>query len=178
MKYTQEKLQQRIIEAFDNSGVFYRDTTLSNEILDMYQAGTIFQEPAFCDATFKRGGMLAPHRYQIVSSSARSLGELSANPQWGLCVLQHGCYFKVIDKTRIGKYVQITLLEIPQDLLPYFRTNMFISIEKDLASQGIDDFKEAVNLPAPDELNNRDWLDRLIDPLGINDKLEFINKLV
>lgn len=178
MKYTQEKLQQRIIEAFDNIGVFYRDTTLPNEAIDMYQVGTLFQEPAFCDATFKRGGMLAPHRYQIVSSSARSLGVLSANPQWGLCVLQPGCYFKVIDKTSIGEYVQITLLEIPQDLLSYFQTNMFAAIEKDMASQSVDDFKEAINLPILKELKSREWLDRLTDPLGINDKLEFINKLV
>jgi len=166
------------MEVFDNSGVFYRDTTLSNDVLAMYQVGTLFQEPAFCDATFKRGGMLAPHRYQIVSSSARSLGALSANPQWGLCVWNPGCYFKVIDKTRIGEHVQITLLEIPQDLLSYFQTDMFISIEKDMASQSVNDFKEAINLPILEELNSREWLDRLIDPLGINDKLEFINKLV
>ena len=144
----------------------------------MYQVGVLFQEPAFCDATFKRCGMLAPHRYQIISSSARSLGPLSANPQWGLCVWQPGRYFKVIDKTSIGKYLQITLLEIPEGLLPYFRTDMFASIEKDMASQAVDDFKEAVNFPVLDELNFRDWLDRLTNPLGINDKFEFINKIM
>ena len=45
----QEQLRQRIIEVFDTSGVFYRDTTLSNEILDLYQVGTLFQEHAFRD---------------------------------------------------------------------------------------------------------------------------------
>jgi hypothetical protein len=165
------------MQEFSNSGAFYRDTTLPNAVLDMYETGIIFQEPTFCDATYKRSGLLAPHRYQIISSNARDLGPLSANPQWGLCLWSAGRYFKVIDKTSIGEYSQVTLLEIAEDLLPYFRTNTFAHIEKDLAAQSIADFKEAINLPVLSELNTKDWLDRTAHPLGVSDELKFFNKV-
>lgn len=177
MKYTQEQLMQRLNEVFGKSGAFYRDTTLSNEILEMYKVNIIFQEPTFCDATFKRSGMLASHRYQIISSNARSLDIFSENPQWGHCVWQTGRYFKVIDKTSIGEYTQITLLEIPEDLLLYFQTDLLAFIEKEFALQAVKDFEEVVNLPPLHELNVRDWLDRVVDPLGINDELEFFKSL-
>jgi len=177
MTYTEVQLQQRINEEFGESGVFYRDTTLPDGVLDMYETGIIFQEPTFCDATYKRSGMLAPHRYQIISSHARDLGPLSANPQWGLCTWQRDRYFKVIDKTSIEEYSQIALLEIAEDLVSYFQANIFANIEKDLAMQAVADFKESLRLPLLPELNTRGWLDRLLYPLGISDELKFFNKV-
>jgi hypothetical protein len=177
MNYTKPQLQQRLNDEFGESGVFYRDTTLPDGVLNMYETGVIFQEPTFCDATYKRSGMLAPHRYQIVSSHARDLGPLSANPQWGLCLWSAGRYFKVIDNTTIGEYSQVTLLEIVEDLVPYFRTNTFAFIEKDMAEQSVTDFKESMQLPILTELNTREWLDRTAHPLGISDELKFFNKI-
>ncbi|HKJ37150.1 MAG TPA: hypothetical protein VJ972_00105 [Anaerolineales bacterium] len=177
MNYTDAQLRERLNQEFGESGVFYRDTTLPISVLKMYQVGIIFQEPTFCDATYKRSGMLAPHRYQIISSHARDLGPLSANPQWGLCIWSAGRYFKVIDNTRLGEYTQTTLLEIAEDLILYFRTNKFAYIEKDLAEQSVTDFKEAMQLPILPELNTKSWLDRLSNPLGISDELTFFNKV-
>jgi len=62
MTYTEAQLRQRLNGEFGESGVFYRDTALPDGVLEMYQTGIIFQEPTFYHATYKRSGMLAPHR--------------------------------------------------------------------------------------------------------------------
>lgn len=90
MLYTREQLLNRLAEEFSNSSAFYRDTTLDEDVLLLYQVGMIFQEPTFCDATYRRGGLLAPHRFQIISTHARSLDAFAENPKWGLCVWQPG----------------------------------------------------------------------------------------
>ena len=173
MQYTREQLMKRLAEEFANSSAFYRDTSLDLVDLRMYQVGVIFQEPTFCDATYRRGGLLAPHRYQIISSNARSLDAFSENPKWGLCVWQPGALFKVIDITSIAEYTQITLLEIPEDLLPYFQRDELAYIEREFALQAVEDFMEAVGLPPLDDLNTKGWLGRFSNPLGIKDDHEY-----
>ncbi len=177
MEYTQEQLDRRINEAFGNCTAFYRDTTLSEEVLRMYQVGIIFQEPTFCDATYKRGGLLAPHRYQIISSNAHCLDAVSAHPEWGLCIWRRGTYFKVLDLTHHGDYSQVTLLDIPEDLISYAKMEIFTEIEQDFVTQAAADFKEAVNLPPLAELLSAVWLDRLTYPLGIDDQQAYFNRI-
>jgi len=177
MQYTREDLRRRLEEEYTNTSAFYRDTTLDKDVLALYKVGVIFQEPTFCDATYKRGGMLAPHRYLITSSNARSLEVFSENPQLGLCVWQPGRFFKVIDIASIDEYTQVTLLEIPEDLLPYFQRDELAFIEQDFASQAVKDFQEAVDLAPLADLNKNEWLDRISSPLGINDDLEYFYKV-
>jgi len=53
-------------QTFTKCAPFFRDTHLSDDILDRYKIGLFLQEPTFCDATYKSGGFVAPHRFLII----------------------------------------------------------------------------------------------------------------
>lgn len=167
---------EELMQMVNNCSPFYRDTNMEMDIVEKYQIGIIFQDPTFCDATYHRGGLLASNRFLIISANARCIDAYSENPQWGLCLWADAPYFKVIDNIVERNYSQITLLEIPEKFLPLFRDNTFEVIEKQFAEKAEQDFREALELEPLPELNNADWLDRLIFPLGLDDNMNFIKK--
>src|SRR5262249_49083529 len=114
-----ESVVRRLNAVFGKCGAFVRDTSLTDSVLVKYGVGVLLRELAFCDASHKLGGFVAPKRFLIFSSQARCLDELVPQP-WGLCVWQPGRIFKVIDRLTDGEHVQVTLLEIPEDLLGLF----------------------------------------------------------
>jgi CHAT domain-containing protein len=155
-------------EAFDHCGVFFRDTTLPGNFLEKYKIGLFLREPTFCDATYKLSGFIAPHRFLIISSNARCL-DVFSQKQWGLCVWTQGRIFKIIDKITNAQYTQITLLEIPEALLSLFCNSELNQLEQTFICQARTTFEECCALEPLPELNTKEWRDRLIYPIGIND---------
>ncbi len=163
--------------ALDGLAAFCRDTTLAPDILARYQAGLIFREPTFCDASYKIAGFAAPHRYLILSANARCVDEMSQHPEWGLCLWMTGACFKVIDRVEQDGHTQITLLEIPEPLVPLFAADALADLEQSLAAEARTLFEQALAESALPELSTRLWLDRLALPLGINDEGEYFEAL-
>lgn len=159
--------------AFANCSAYYRDTTLSSRMLDMYRVGILFREPTFCDATYKFGGFAAPHRYLIISSNARSLDIFSQHPEWGLSVWSPGRIFKVLDKQQSAAYVQITLLEIPENMRTKFLHPHLNDLEKAFVYQAKQRFEFAFQTPVLPEHQTHLWLDRVKSPVGIDDAGRF-----
>jgi hypothetical protein len=164
-------------ETLDGLAGFCRDTTLAPEILAHYQRGLVFREPTFCDASYKIAGFAAPHRYLIFSANARCVDELSQHPEWGLCLWMPRACFKVIDRLERGGHTQITLLEIPEPLLPLFATGGLEQLEDDLAQEAHKLFEQAMQQAPLPELSTRLWLDRLEMPLGLNDQCAYFELL-
>jgi hypothetical protein len=156
-------------EAFGSLCPFYRDTHLAEEVLAMYEVGTILREPTFCDTSYKRGGFVAPHRFVILSNTAKCIDDFSEHPEWGLCVWPTGRLFKVIDKVSSDGLTQITLLEIPENLLPTFQSQpKGFSFEANLVEQARMDIEETRKMPPLPELDTDLWRDRLTYPIGID----------
>jgi len=160
-------------QAYAECVPFYRDTELSPEILAMYRIGIIICEPTFCDATYKFGGLAAPHRYLIISANARCLDDFSAHPEWGLCVWLPRCIFKVIGMHRQGAHAQITLLEIPQEFINELAGQNLSEMEQFFAQQAELKFVEALQLPALSDHKTQQWLERTRLPIGVNDAGHF-----
>jgi CHAT domain-containing protein/tetratricopeptide (TPR) repeat protein len=159
-----------LFQAFDKCSPLFRDTMLSNDILERYKIGLFLREPTFCDATFKLSGFVAPHRFLIISSNARCLDQI-VHTTWGLCVWQTGRVFKVIDQTERSGRLQITLLEIPEEFLDLFcNTDPGRAIEESFISQAHSTFDQCIELPPLPELNTDEWRNRLVFPIGINDE--------
>lgn len=152
---------------------FYRDTELSPEILAMYRVGIIFSDPTFLDATYKFGGLAAPHRYLIISANARCLDEFSAHPEWGLCIWPPKRIFKVIGTHQQGAFAQITLLEIPEEFVNEFNGQNLSDMEQFFARQAESQFAEALQLSALPEHSTLLWLDRMRLPIGVDDAGHF-----
>jgi hypothetical protein len=170
-------LGELLQETLDGLAAFCRDTTLAPDILARYQPGLIFREPTFCDASYKIAGFAAPHRYLILSANARCVDEVSQHPEWGLCLWMTGARFKVIDRLEQDGHTQITLLEIPEPLLPLFESDALAQLESELAGEARNLFEQALPQPALPELSTPLWLERLTLPLGINNQGEYFDLL-
>ena len=153
--------------SFDQCSAFVRDTTLPQGFLQKYRVGLLLREPTFCDASYKLGGFVAPHRFLIISSHAKCLDDVAPQP-WGLCVWQTGTFFKVIDNTVGQGRAQVTLLEIPAELVSLFTGDNLSELEHSFALQARQAFEQYLNAAPIPELNTEEWRQRLIYPIGIN----------
>jgi CHAT domain-containing protein/Flp pilus assembly protein TadD len=163
-----ESVIERANAVFGECGAFVRDTTLPDTVLAKYGAGVLLREPTFCDASHKMGGFVAPHRFLIFSSQARSLDAFTPQP-WGLCVWQPDRVFKVIDRLTDGKHVQVTLLEIPEDLLGLFLSADANLVEQAFIEHGRGLFEDCRLAPPVPELDTDEWRSRLVYPVGVHD---------
>jgi hypothetical protein len=154
-------------EAFGECDPFVRDTTLPPRFLEKYQVGLLLREPTFCDASYKIGGFIAPDRFLIFSSNARIFDK--ASPQaWGHCVWPTGRCFRIIDKITHQNKSQITLLEIPDEILRFFYQRELGKLEQYFVKQARKIFDENVNADPIPELNTEDWRQKVVSPIGIN----------
>jgi len=160
-------------ETFAECAAFYRDTVLKPDVLDLYQVGILFREPTYCDCTYKFGGFAGPHRYLIISSSLKCLDAYSQHPEWGLCIGPRNRVFKVIGRQERGGKAQVTLLEIPEDLVGEFTTRTLSEMEAAFAEQAAESFEAALDTPPLAEHSTRIWLERLECPVGVDDNGHF-----
>jgi len=159
--------------AYGNPAVLFRDTELPPHILDKYQKDVFLFEPTFCDATKLFGGFVAPHRFLIVSSNARDMTPFSENPNWGLCVWPLGRIFKVVAKHSEGGKVQLLLLEVPEKLVPFFRTDDCRPLEEFFAEQVGATFDAALAEEPLPALDTDEWRARVAHPIGMDARGEF-----
>jgi hypothetical protein len=165
------ELQDRISTVYERCGSLFRDTELPPSVLEKYRVGLFLREPTFCDTTYKRGGFIAPHRYLIISSNARCLDDVIREKLgWGLCIFQPRRIFKVIDRIADDLRTQITLLEVPEDLVEVFSRFELNEFEKACLEQAREIFREALQMKPLPELDNKRWKDRLVFPIGVNDQ--------
>lgn len=162
-------MNPELFEAFADCSPFYRDTTLSESVLAKYRVGLLLREPTFCDASYKFGGFAAPHRYLIISANARCVDDLAENPNRGHCLWMTGSIFKVIGLCSEGRNIQITLLEIPEELKTQFITPSLSEMEQVFADLALKQFQDALHIPPDRELASAGWLDRLTYPVGVSD---------
>jgi hypothetical protein len=149
---------------------FFRDTEMAASVLQQYHVGQVLYEPTFCDASYKFGGFVAPHRYLIISASARCLDAFSLHPEWGLCIWPAGRHLKVIDIIADHGHVQVTVLDITEGYVRECNPDALVEIERVLAANARRMFEAAlVEAPLP-ELNTEIWRERLVLPIGIDDQ--------
>jgi len=158
---------------FAGSRFYYRDSDLPARFVDMYRPGMIIKERGFTDASSKRGGFAARHRFLIISCAAQDLSQIdTTDPERGLCVMQRDSYFKVLDLVEKGDVRQTTLLHIPEGVADFFSSSE-TDFERGLISDARRDFEELCESPPFPALTKQSWLERLTSPLGISDDGEF-----
>ena len=149
---------------------FFRDTEMAAGVLQQYHVGQVLYEPTFCDASYKFGGFVAPHRYLIISASARCLDAVSLHPEWGLCIWPTGRHLKVIDIIADRGHVQVTVLDITEGYVRECVPGALVEIERVFAANARRMFEAAlVEAPLP-ELDTEIWRERLVLPIGIDDQ--------
>lgn len=148
---------------------------MSDETLNKYYRGLIIQERAFVDASYRAGGLVARHRYLIVTPNARDLSMVPpANPEQGLVVLMKDSFFKALDVYESHGHRQITILDIPEALVDVLNRGAELSdIEMELVAAARADFERHIVMKPVSALTDPQWRERVSFPLGMNDDGEF-----
>lgn len=161
-------LHKTLVHEYGQPQVFFRDTTLDTIISTKYQSGIFLREPTFCDATYKLGGLLGNQRFYIISTNAHYIDKALSHSKWGLCIWKPNTHFKVIGRIDQAGKTQITLLEVPEILLPFFQSSQSAYIEKLFFHQAHEHFVQALELPILPELDSIEWRQRVAHPLGMD----------
>lgn len=148
-----------------------RDTRLAAHMLDRYAPGSLLCERGFTDASCRLGGLVAPHRFLVISDRALLI-EGTPDEGRGLCVLPPDSLFKVIDRATDRGSEQVTLLHVPPELLQDLGGRGLGPIEERYAAMARECFRECAALPPVPELDNDQWRARLLDPVGLDDSGE------
>ncbi len=167
-------MEDQVEQLFNGWRFYYRDYDLSDTFVQMYYPGLIIQEMGFTDASSRRGGFVANHRFLIASPAATDLSQFDqTDPERGLSVLPAGSYFKVLDVTERNDRRQTTLLHFPEAFIEIFSRPNLTAFEEGVAAKAKNEFEELVDTAPVDALTKQSWLNRLTSPLGISDDGEY-----
>ncbi|MGO4773910.1 hypothetical protein ACEN2I_19910 [Flavobacterium sp. W22_SRS_FK3] len=167
-----KQIEEIYNQTFAGLTLFYRDTTLSENLISKYQVGQILTERGFTDMTFKGGGLATNFRYLIASANGKDLSAFNPNSEkFGHIVLKSNAFFKVLDIYKIGNKTQIFLLEIPETAIDFF-ASATSNIEEDITKKARESFDNKINADPIPELQTEEWKQRTEFPIGMSDKGE------
>ncbi|KUG25288.1 hypothetical protein ASZ90_004893 [hydrocarbon metagenome] len=160
-------------QTFSGLTLFYRDTTLSEDLVSKYKVGQILTERGSTDMTYKGGGLVTNCRYLIASANAKELSAFNPDSeQLGHVLLGSNAFFKVLDIYKIGNKTQIFLLEIPATAVDFF-VNVTSNMENDITKKARESFDTKINSEPIPKLQTQAWKDRTEFPIGMNEKGEY-----
>ncbi len=156
-------------ETFSDLKLFYRDTTLSHELISNYKVGQIIKEKGFTDMSFIGGGLSGNCRYLIASSDARELSKFNPDSaKSGHALLDDNSFFKVLDIQKIKDKTQIFLLNIPGNSLTLFK-NSSSNLEEEIIDKARQKFINKMDSALIPELQTDNWTERTKSPIGMSD---------
>jgi len=168
-----KQIEEIYNQTFSGLALFYRDTTLSENLISKYSIGQILTERGFTDMSYLGGGLTTNLRYLIASAHAKDLSAISPeSAASGHVILKSNTFFKVLDIYKIGEKTQIFLLEIPENTVDFF-SGTTSDIEADITKKAKESFELKMNSAPIAELQTLDWKERTQFPIGMNDKGEF-----
>ena len=160
-------------QTFPGLTFYYRDTTLSQDLISKYTIGQILIEHGFMDLSYKGGGLATNFRYLIASAHAKKIGAITPEgDKFGHALLPSNSYFKLLDIYKIGDKTQVFLLEIPASAVDFF-AKFNSNIEEDVIKKARESFDNRIHLSPVAELQSEEWKQRTESPVGMNEKGEF-----
>ncbi|PXY44631.1 hypothetical protein [Flavobacterium hydrophilum] len=164
-----KRIKETLDETFSDLKLFYRDTNLTDNLIEKYKVGQIIKEKGFTDMTSIGGGLLGNFRYLIASANAKDLSKFNpGSAKIGHFLLDEITFFKVLDIQKINTKTQVFLLHIPDNSLSLFK-NSTSNIEEEITEKARQKFSSKINSPLIPELQTEDWKERIKSPIGMND---------
>jgi len=168
-----KRIKDILDETFSDLKLFYRDTTLSDDLISKYKVGQIIKEKGFTDISYIGGGLSQNCRYLIASSDARDLSKFNpASVKNGHALLDDNSFFKVLDIQKVNNKTQIFLLNIPGNSLTLFK-NSTSNLEEEITEKARQKFITKIDSALIPELQTEDWKERTKSPIGMSDNGEF-----
>lgn len=167
-----KRIKSILNETFSGLKLFYRDTTLPENLILNYKIGQIIQEKGFTDMSSIGGGLSGNLRYLIASAHAKDLSKFNPDSaKIGHFLLDSIAYFKVLDIQKIGDKTQVFLLNIPDNSISLFK-NSSSNLEEEIIEKAQKRFREKIDGDLIPELQTENWKERTKSPLGMSDSGE------
>lgn len=171
-KYQKLEELEKVIEfTYPGITLLIRDCNLG-ELGKKYQVGMVLKELEFTDASLRRGGMVTTHRLAILSNHYANMQSYEHDTHWGLCVMEAGSHFKVLDTFTQGDKTQIILLHLPEKGWEVFDT-VATNIDQQVVEIVREGFTHCLELPPIPELTTQSWLKRCHYPIGMSEKGDY-----
>jgi hypothetical protein len=162
-------LEDLVNKTFAGLTLYYRDTTLSEDIANKYYKGQILLERAFADMSAAGRGWTGNFRYLIASAFGINIAKIDpAATKFGMAIINRNSYFKVLDIIKHEQNTQVLLLNIPEEGIDFFKNNN-TNIEEEVIEAGRKSFDEKIKLPPSPTLLMKEWIERTSFPIGMND---------
>lgn len=167
-----KRIKETLDETFSDLKLFYRDTNLTDTLIENYKVGQIIKEKGFTDMTSIGGGLSGNLRYLIASANAKDISKFNPDSsKIGHFLLDEISFFKVLYIQKIENKTQIFLLHIPDNALSLFK-NSTSNIEEEITEKARQKFSSKINAPLIPELQTENWKERTKSPIGMNDQGE------
>ncbi|MGO4771483.1 hypothetical protein ACEN2I_07445 [Flavobacterium sp. W22_SRS_FK3] len=164
-----KRIKQTLDETFSDLKLFYRDTHLTDNLIEKYKVGQIIKEKGFTDMTSIGGGLSGNVRYLIASANAKDIAKFNPySAKTGHFLLDEITFFKVLDIQKIENKTQVFLLHIPDNSLSLFK-NSTSNIEEEITEKARQKFISKINSPLIPELQTEAWKEKTKSPIGMND---------
>lgn len=164
-----KRIKETLDETFSDLKLFYRDTNLTDNLIEKYKVGQIIKEKGFTDMTSMGGGLSGNFRYLIASANAKDLSKFNPDSaKIGHFLLDEITFFKVLDIQKIENKTQVFLLQIPDNSLSLFK-NSTSNIEEEITEKARQKFISKINALLIPELQTENWKEKTKLPIGMND---------
>lgn len=166
-----EQIEEVMNFTYPGITLLIRDTNLG-DLASKYEVGMIIRELGFTDASLRRGGMVTTHRIAILSNHYANMQAYEHGTHWGLCVIDSGAHFKVLDRYSVGDKTQIVLLHLPEKGWEVFE-KAETDVDRDVVQMVREGFEHYLQLPPIPELSRENWLSRCRYPLGMTESGDY-----
>lgn len=164
-----KRIKEILDETFSDLKLFYRETDLTDNLIEKYKVGQIIREKGFTDMTSIDEGLSGNFRYLIASANAKDISKFNPDSaKIGHFLLDEITFFKVLDIQKIENKTQVFLLHIPDNSLSLFK-NSTSNIEEEIIEKARQKFISKINSPLIPELHTQGWKERTKSPIGMND---------
>ncbi len=175
-----ERIEEIVNWTLPGLTMYYRDSNLSQEIIDKYEVRKIFRSQCFVDVSNYAGKPTTNCRFIFASSKAAPVFRINPETEkWGFHTLNCDSYFKVLDVYKHQEITQIFLLHIPYKGIDFFSRTVLKLGEQNIEEQIIEKARESLNQKVqseiPPALNEKEWIDKTSFPIGLDDKNEFFS---
>jgi hypothetical protein len=168
--FNPELVQKLTEDTFEGLETFFRDSDLHHDVFDRYVPGTMMKEVGFMDVSELEGGPLARMRYNIYTNQGDRFQEHFL--EYKCLTFPRGCYFKVVDRAKVGNNFLITLLHVPAYAVSYFALNKHPR-ESEIALDSLRRYQSMVKIAPRIELRDDYWLKRTAFPIGLDENQNF-----
>lgn len=166
-----EEIEEIMNFTYPGITLLIRDMNLG-DLGTKYEVGMIIRELGFTDASLRRGGMITTHRIAILSNHYADMQAYEHDTKWGLCVIDSGSHFKVLDKYSVGDKTQIVLLHLPEKGWEVFE-RAETDVDREVVHIVREGFKHCLTQAPIPELSTENWLSRCRFPLGMTENGDY-----